>query len=169
MTQDFIAITEHKYSRWEAFKSHLELAEKSFRETYSPAYYSRLGLRYRNVIDRKRIGAGGVHWDELLKPYFVGLLGADAVKHSVRENRSISHIALNGPFHGTVILQQGLANVAAGSDPVYFVDADFHSEGTYTNEQAFTILTDFNRLSGNLFRWAITDRLEQLLQPVPLV
>src|SRR5438132_1497631 len=47
LTREFIALTTAKYERWEDFKAHLEAPLQAFIELYSPAFFSRIGLRYR--------------------------------------------------------------------------------------------------------------------------
>ena len=41
--QEFLAFSEKKYVRWRTFREELALAERALRDTYKPAFYSRIG------------------------------------------------------------------------------------------------------------------------------
>jgi uncharacterized protein (TIGR04255 family) len=39
---------------------------------YSPAFFNRIGLRYRDVIRRSELSLANVPWNELLRPELAG-------------------------------------------------------------------------------------------------
>jgi uncharacterized protein (TIGR04255 family) len=61
--------------------------------------------------------------------------------------------------HGTV-----LADAATG-DVAYMIDADYFTEQSKEAKGATEVLDRFNRESGRLFRWYITDRLHRAMEP----
>ncbi len=79
LTREFIALSTTKYERWEDFKAHLEQPLQVFIETYSPAFFSRVGLRYRDLIRRPRLGLENAPWSDLLKTPIAGELAAGEV------------------------------------------------------------------------------------------
>src|SRR5688572_26663011 len=50
LTRDFLALTANAYDRWENFRQHLDGPHRAMVEVYQPAFYTRIGLRYRDVI-----------------------------------------------------------------------------------------------------------------------
>src|SRR3989442_14073067 len=53
----FIALTATRaYERWEGFKTRLTPLVNAVIEIYQPAFFSRIGLRYQNAIQRSALG-----------------------------------------------------------------------------------------------------------------
>lgn len=165
LTQDFVAVSENKYRRWEDFRTEVELAERALREVYEPAFFSRVGLRYVNVILREEVGLTGVDWGRLIQPYFAGLLASGELKDQLEEVQSQVLIKLHEVDGGFVRVRSGLAQLESDDRAAYLIDADFYVQGRYTSDHAFESLGVFNGLARNLFRWAITEELETALGP----
>jgi uncharacterized protein (TIGR04255 family) len=54
----------------------------------------------------------------------------------------------------------------SNEETAYLIDADFFSDQKIEgNENAWTVLDQFNRSAGRLFRWSITETLHEALQP----
>ncbi|MCI0616001.1 TIGR04255 family protein, partial [bacterium] len=89
LTRTFIALTANEYERWEKFKEKLAIPFNALADIYSPAYFSRVGLRYVDVIKRSVLNLDGVSWTELLQPYILGVLSAPDLDNLVHhfENR----------------------------------------------------------------------------------
>lgn len=164
LTRDFVAVADSHYTRWEELRAEILRARRALEEVYEPAFYTRVGLRYRNVIDRDRLKLAGTSWEELLKPALAGPLGAGQIRTQVRETRSQVRIELDNVSGGTVMLRHGLVT-RAGQEPAYLIDADFFTQERNSGDDTVGSLDAFNRLGGNLLRWAITDRLHMALDP----
>ena len=52
LTSTFIAISTRKYTQWEEFSVKVEQVVKAFQEVYEVPFYTRIGLRYIDVIQR---------------------------------------------------------------------------------------------------------------------
>lgn len=167
INQDFIALTEKDYSRWEAFETELSAAESVLRAVYQPAFYSRVGLRYQNVIDRGQIGLDDRNWNSLISPYFSGPMSSSDVQNEVQEFGSEALIRLDRVEGGHVLVRCGLARTQRDPKPRYLIDADFFVEGRYTHERTFGVLDIFHQIAGDLFRWAIAPDLQEALDPAP--
>lgn len=50
LTSTFIAISTRKYTQWEEFSEKVRQVVKAFQETYEVPFYTRVGLRYIDVI-----------------------------------------------------------------------------------------------------------------------
>ena len=55
LRDEFIALAETNYERWESFREEIVKAESALRGVYEPAFYSRVGLRYRDIISRRNL------------------------------------------------------------------------------------------------------------------
>ena len=165
LAQDFMALIELDYTRWEPFRQELERAEAALRETYAPAFFTRLGLRYRNVISRDRLGLAGAEWSDLLQPHIVAELGDVAVSSQIAVTETASILRTLDVLGGQVRLLHGLVKDEETGEQCYAIDCDFSiTEGKGINEP-FETLDKFHRLAGRLFRWAITDVLHTAMEP----
>jgi len=66
ITKDFIALATSSYERYEQFKQRLEEAIEIFESIYKPSFYTRLGLRYQDLIIRSKLGIEDKDWSELI-------------------------------------------------------------------------------------------------------
>src|SRR5262249_39644631 len=137
-------------------------------EVYDPVFFTRIGLRYSNIVRRSDIGlAPDTPWHELVKPAFIGLLGQLDYQTRVKECAAVSALTLDDVPGGVVRIQQGLrpGTTDAHVEEAYFIDADFFTEERTNVTDALARLDAFHAHSGNLFRWVITDRLYNALGP----
>ena len=166
LNQDFLAVTEKKYTQWECFRNEIILAEEAFRNIYEPSFYSRIGLRYIDFIDRKELGLESLSWNELLNEGFIGQLGASDFAEEVSEIKTQSIIRIPSVQSGAVTIRHGLARSSEDSNRFgYSIDADFSTTKRCTPDDAFNILDTFNNLGGRLFRWTIKPRLRDAMDP----
>lgn len=167
LTREFLALTSLKYVRWEDFKAHLALPLKACENQYAPTFYSRIGLRYKDVIRRSKLGLENVPWAELLEQHIAGTLGllefADAIKHAVQDIL----IDLDGDS-SQVRIRHGLTQANSNGEVCYLVDSDCFTKQRTEKEHALRQLDSFNKTAGRLFRWCITDRLHRALGPQPV-
>lgn len=164
LTKDFIALSTRSYRQWEEFKQRLEQAVRVFVDQYQPHAYSRIGLRYRDVIHRSKLGLKDVPWAELLSPYIAGALAATYLAPSISHVARQLRMALN-PESNQVLLRHGSAIDKQTNEPAYVIDADFFTEQKTEINDALRVLDYFNREAGRLFRWCIEDRLHDAMEP----
>jgi uncharacterized protein (TIGR04255 family) len=165
LCQDFLALTESAYSTWEPFRDEMKKAENALQEAYSPAFYSRIGLRYKDVISRRKLGLTDAKWRDLLQPHIVAELGDPGVSDAVVATQTESVIKTPEVPGGQVRLIHGLVKSPESDEQLYMIDADFSIERREGLNEPFGILDKFNRIAGRLFRWAITDTLHMAMEP----
>lgn len=165
LSQDFLALADSAYSRWETFREEAVKAERALREVYTPAFYSRLGLRYRNVISRETLKLGEVAWSDLLSQNIIGELGDAETATAISQIRTSCVIQLPEIPGGRVTLTHGLLVKTEPEPERYFIDADFSIDNVEDLNETFNILDQFNRLAGKLFRWAISKALHDAMGP----
>jgi uncharacterized protein (TIGR04255 family) len=167
---EFLALTDRGYTRWEEFREHLELPLLALEEIYRPAFYSRIGLRYQNLIRRSQLEMPGTKWSDLLQPYICGELSQADIASSVEQAARQLVVDL-GDGSGKVQVQHGLApgNAAEAAAEVCFgIDADFYTSQPTEVSNGRHVLDGFNRRARDLFRWCITDQLHRAMEPEPL-
>ncbi len=166
LNREFVALTATVYNRWEEFRRRLDGPLTALREVYAPTFFTRVGLRYIDVIQRSVLGLEGTEWSELLQPHLTGMLSCDNLKGLVQESFSQAVISLSDGS-GSVRLRHGLAGMQNSTEEDYLIDSDFFAERTDI-DCAISILNRFNGHSGKLFRWCIQDRLHQSMRPQPV-
>ena len=168
LAQEFLALTERQYNRWEDFRAELVSAEKVFNQVYEPSHYNRIGLRYVDVLMRSRFELPDTPWSEFLNPSFIGVLGDEHVADDVREIQVECTLHIPDVEGGQVHIRHGLRRTEEENEQVYLIDADFHTGRRSDTNGAFEVLDKFNKWSGQLFRWATTDRLRDSLGSKPI-
>lgn len=168
LSQDFLALTDLSYTRWESFRDSMIMAEEIFKEIYKPAFYSRVGLRYRDIISRQDLQLTEASWKDLLMPHIIAELGDPEVSGAIDTIQTQSIIKTPDIPGGKVRLIHGLVKLRDSGEQCYMIDADFSLERREGTNEPFEILGKFNRLAGSLFRWSITDRLHRAMAPKPI-
>jgi len=167
ITKDFIALTTSSYERYEQFKQRLEEALEIFERIYKPSFYTRVGLRYQNLIIRSKLGIEDKDWSELIAKHIASELYDPELSSSIQA--IVKNLVLKTE-NGQINLNHGLFTVKEAqknSDEIaYLFDADFYTEQKMEgNEGAWNVLNQFNQSAGRLFRWSITDTLHNTMQP----
>jgi uncharacterized protein (TIGR04255 family) len=166
LTRDYISLTTTQYQRWDEFKGHLHYTVQALLDVYKPAFFTRLGLRYQDLIQRSKLELQTLPWSTLLTPRIAGLVGAEGFV--VGESLSIALIKLT-ELDAYVRLRHGLAQKADTSEECYLIDSDFYTEQRTDTNDVYRKLDYFNRLSFRLFRWCIEERLHDAMEPEPVV
>ena len=165
LTKDFISLTANNYIRWEEFREHLRVPFEALLSEYTPTFFSRVGLRYQNVIRRSVLGLGNTPWSELLQPYIAGPLAAPGLNSdSVENTTQIVEILLENDY-GKVKIRHGFAVDKTTEEICYLVDNDFFAEKIERSEDVLDRLERFNRRARRLFHWCITPKLHEAMEP----
>jgi len=166
ITREFISISTINYSRWEVFREKLIPAMEYFVEIYKPSFYSRIGLRYIDVIRRSLLNLSDVNWSELLQPSIIGILGNTALENQIEEMVSNTILDL-GENNAKVRIQNGLITLEK-DEKGYLVDSDFYVNEKTNITDALEKLNYFHECASRLIRWCITERLHNAMEPQEL-
>jgi uncharacterized protein (TIGR04255 family) len=164
LTQESLALQCKAYRRWEEFREALETALNLLGRIYEPSFFTRIGLRYRDVITRHPLGLDDVPWQELLSPQLASEFHS-SISAAVEGSWHQLSLRLQGGA-AKVTLQHGLGN--KDGEICYIIDSDFYTAERTGAQDAARILNYFNRQSGRLFRWCILDRLHTAMEPQPV-
>jgi uncharacterized protein (TIGR04255 family) len=164
LSRDFLALTTSRYERWEAFREHLDGALRALMEHYSPAFFTRVGLRYRDIIRRSALGLEGKDWKELLRSHIAGALASTDVAAEVEHTGHEILMRLpDGQSH--VLAHHGLVQDAGTKEVCYLIDCDFFLQRKTETTDALRRLNFLNHNGRLFFRWCITDRLHEAMGP----
>jgi uncharacterized protein (TIGR04255 family) len=162
LKSDFLAYRDNKYKNWDEFKKRMMTAKSYFENLYKPAFYSRVGLRYQDVLNKKILGLEGESWDTLLNKSILGFLGEKDIKDSIQEINNNTLFRIDDVKDGYVRINHGLIETDDGQQ-LYRIDADFFVSDRREKDEVERILDTFNKLAGYFFRWATTEKLKVAL------
>jgi uncharacterized protein (TIGR04255 family) len=166
LASEFLALSTPEYLRWEDFQRHLQDALVALIQVYQPAFFSRIGLRYQNVIRRSRLGLPlDTNWSDLLHPRATGLLAAREAASFVEDLQTQTVVILG---KGKVTIRTGIVQAVDSKEECFLIDNDFFMEEKTKVDEADGILGYFHRQSGSLFRWLIEERLHKAMAPQPV-
>jgi len=164
LTREFLALSTTDYPRWEEFRAQLEQAFKPFVEIYSPVYFSRLGLRYKDIINRSELGIKDTPWSELLKPYILGMLNDAIVGPSISASNNVTEIKLSDKL-SKVRITTGLVEESQTKEQAFMIDSDFFTDEKTDIDKALEKLDFFNQRGSRLIQWTITEKLHNAMKP----
>ena len=171
LTNSFISLATPAYTKWEDFAAKLDLILAKFIPIYRPSYFERVGLRYINVFSRKALGLEHVPFRELFQPGYLGLLGEEDVREEGFA-RSGQDIELTISGNCRVKLHAGPGMIQRGtvkdSEIKFILDNDVFLNGKTPVAQCPPALQTIHIHADRLFAGAITDRLHEALEPLPL-
>jgi uncharacterized protein (TIGR04255 family) len=169
LTSDFVAFATTGYAHWDEFLADLEFIREAFETNYQTPFYVRIGLRYRNVIDRNELGVEAVPWSQLLRPSLLGMLAEEATGTEVERTLNEVLLSVATDTAAKVRVRHGLLENREVNSPeesvVYLIDSDFFLEGQIEPVNIVTQLTEFHTQAGNLFRWFLQGSLSDALHP----
>jgi uncharacterized protein (TIGR04255 family) len=168
LSAESLAFTTSRYARWERFRDQLGIPLRALVDIYKPNFFSRIGLRYQDAINRAQLGLADAPWSSLLRSEVLGEMSIPAFEENVEDiaNREIRARLPDGS--GSILLRHGLAKIQGQDDNVYMIDLDVFTQQRTEVADAQRALDHFNAIAGMAFRWCITDRLSEALGPVEL-
>ena len=144
LASNFIALSTRVYRRWSDFFEHFREPLTAFTDIYEPAFFARIGLRYRNALTRSALGLNDQPWSELLAPHVAAELVPLA--SGVMEAQHQLLFDLNDDLGSRVRLTHGLARNPKTNEETYVLDADFsRSSARRFKMQKATSLTTIER------------------------
>lgn len=165
LSRTFIALSTSKYERWEEFRLKLEFLFKKFIEIYNPSYFSRIGLRYIDVIDREKLNLKGVSWKDLLQDYVLGIISTEEGK-AIKAFECKYEIGL-ADAESVVAIRTSFAKTKDNNnlDDSYVIDSDFFNNNKINSTEVFNKLDFFHDRATRLIRWAIKPMLHDAMTP----
>jgi uncharacterized protein (TIGR04255 family) len=163
LTSESLAVLTSSYTRWEDFQADISLALGSLEEIYRPSFYSRVGLRYQNVITRSELGLD-VGWADLLRPEIAAELTIPVWAQRVEAIRKAIRCRIN-EMGDHFIMQHGLAEVEDSDELHYMLDFDYYVEEKTETGNVSAVIDRLHGHSGKAFRWSISQALHDAMEP----
>ena len=162
LTSKFISLSCKKYTCWEEFAKMLDKPLAAFIQLYHPAYFTRVGLRYINIISRGQLGLSGVPYRDLIQPEYLGLLAhEDVIESSANGCQVDAQIQIRGGCRLKVHAAPALfnRNGKPEDDTRFILDLDLFMPGNVPINMSTGALNTLHSQAFGLFRGAITDTL----------
>lgn len=165
--RDFLALTCKHYERWEGFLDRFHAGLNALIDAYRPAFFSRVGLRYQNLIARGPLGLAETPWSELLNPAVGGIFADTQVSGDIEAAVTVVVLNLPGGI-GKAQCKFTMGEEQTTKESVILVDNDFFTDQQTELGDVLNRLGAFNRQARLFFRWCITERLHQSMRPQPV-
>lgn len=168
LTSTFISLSCTRYTTWEEFAGKLDKPLAAFIQTYQPAYFQRVGLRYLNFFSRSDLGLEGVPFSELICPCYLGPLAEEDVSESASSRCSVdAELTIRGGCRVKLHAGPGLVkrNGLEDKEVKFIFDQDLYMSGQLQLNLAAGALTTLHAQADSIFRGAITQRLHEAMEP----
>jgi len=168
---NFISLACTKYTCWEDFAKRLDKPLAAFIQTYKPAYFQRIGLRYLNFISRKDLDLDGVPYSQLISSAYLGPMAEeDVIEQSATRCTVDAELAISGGCRVKLHAGPGMIkrNGQADRQPRFIFDQDLYMSGNIPVNYSAGALETLHSQAYSIFRGAITDTLFDAMDPVPI-
>lgn len=155
----FIAISSHSYSTWEEFRVVISEIISIFDEYYKPAFYTRVGLRYIDVIERSKWGLQDKKWSELINANVLGFMNENTLTYRMDAESPNSDEKSLTKYHFE------LAKMAGTNENVFMIDCDYSYGDTVELSDYINIADELHKCSSNFIQSAIKDVLHYAMKP----
>jgi len=168
LTNSFVALETNNYVGWEDFRQNLQLMLNAITQTYQVNFFTRIGLRYQNVIDRTVLGLENSPCNALVSDLVLGPLATSESSESVYEHNGTFLIQLENSEE-VARVRYGLVTEKDG-DPtnvMFMLDHDFFTKDDVETEAGDVIkrVNVFNTSNRGLFRRCVTAKLHDAMVP----
>ncbi len=171
LTKDFISLTCMNYRNYTEFEEHLQTMLRVFWEEYSPNYFNRIGLRYRNLANKKVLGIA----QDTIREFVPSHIAPD-LQGPIRDEVQVIEkaIQLKDEISTVVVryiygrLSGKFGNNNLNDEHAYVIDIDcFATEKIREVKHVIAASATFNQGNvRNAFQWSITDVLRKAMEPV---
>ncbi|MBR3641722.1 MAG: TIGR04255 family protein [Oscillibacter sp.] len=169
VTRDFIALSTLAYPDWETFARKFDRPLAYFIQCYQPACFQRVGLRYVNLVSRKKLGVEDREWSELIAEAYLGPAGEEDVAEEqviacgfdlqLRLDSSCVAKIHAGPGH----IRVNGANAQQDNETKFIFDMDLSMGGDTPCGMAAAALETLHGHSTRLFEGFLTDTLREAM------
>ena len=169
LAKDFIAFTFNgKYTNYAEFRERLKKVLEVFSGIYEPSYFTRVGLRHRNIANRASLPHANQRVEAFIPKRIFSEL-ADSVAVDIETLQKVSSFN-DGNVKANVIhvlseMSGRLRRKEFVNEKSYVIDIDCFSESRVEGiNNVLTKCDIFKRLNWNIFQWSITDELREAME-----
>ena len=164
---NFISLNCHRdYKNYRDFRKKLEKVLRIFYEIYSPSYFTRLGLMYRNMANKVFLP----HLQQISVPSFIPEhifpVLVTRMANDVLNLQTVSQFddkEIKANVTHTLAQASGVfGQRRVTNERSYIIDIDcFYERNVGEIDEIFTKCDIFKQLERNIFEWSITDTLRE--------
>lgn len=168
LTSKFISLACSRYTCWEDFAAMLDKPLAAFIQTYRPAYFERVGLRYLNFISCKALGLDGTPFRDLIESKYLGILADEQIPETSASRCSVdAEFAIRGGCRAKIHAGPGLIkrNGQQDAEVKFIFDQDLYMAGNIPVNHSAGALQTLHAQAYSIFRNAITDTLHDAMDP----
>lgn len=166
LTSTFIAISTRKYTQWEEFSVKVEQVVKAFQEVYEVPFYTRIGLRYIDVIQRSVLNLTSEKWSDLIKPHVLGIVTQFEDGMNSYMSQAEFKDAADGVWTKTHF---ELVNVNNNTEDSLLIDCDYFKPETTKTDMMMDVANMLHEHSSSFLMTAITEKLDKAMESEELV
>ena len=166
LTSKFISLACSRYTSWEDFAKKLDKPLAAFIQTYKPAFFERVGLRYVNIISRKELELEGIPFKELISPCYLGILAEEDVPEGAAACCGVdTELAIRGGCRAKIHAGLGMVrrHGVRDTEVKFVIDQDLFMMGQLPLNLSAGALQTLHSQAWSIFRGAITDTLSDAL------
>lgn len=172
LAKGFIALSTTRYTRWEEFAKRLDVVLAAFIKIYQPAYFTRVGLRYMNAVNKAALGLAETPWHELIAPGYLGLMAdEDARRQMFIKCEQLVTVTMPGGAKANIKCGPGLLRKVdnrtrqVDEQKVFMLDLDVFFDGKMPLGQVAGALNIVHDNAGSLFSGAVRQPLLDAMEP----
>ncbi|MGY5797722.1 TIGR04255 family protein [Rheinheimera faecalis] len=158
----------NRYSSKEVFFRYIFLFYEALETSLKLSPITRVGLRYKDVIQRSTLGAEIIdsNWEDLLNDSLVSMLTNNEFRGTISgfQNQFIVDITKDEKLQASCFLGRH----SLSKELCFIVDSDFFTEGVMDYGSAKDFLNKSNIYARNFFQWCIKPKLYDSLEPEPI-
>lgn len=162
LAPDFYALSSKAYKHWSGFSDDLDFISRAAHAEYAFPYATRIGLRYINVLEPKKIGLESFN-DVLsaLRDELTVMLKTDAIQSPELALQRIQAVTNGDRF----TFLYGLLHEGMPLEPKFMLDFDMYAEGNLMLEDLLDRCRRYHEFIYSAFRWCIPDDKLYLFDP----
>jgi uncharacterized protein (TIGR04255 family) len=165
LTRNFLSLSTNKYTRWGEFKPRFEYVLNALVEVYKPVIFTRIGLRYVDVIIRSKLHMDDFDWVVLINPKILGILSSPEMKANVKDVQTRFVMGIDGSDSAVRVTAGTVKSAENPQETCFIIDSDYYELKNMKKDEVMAKLDFFNSRAFGLFRWCITDRLHEAMKP----
>ena len=169
LAKDYIALTcNENYKNYADFKNKLEKVLRIFYEIYKPSYFTRIGLRHKNMVNKTAFP----YVKQGVEDFIPGHIFPELTTPIAKDIETLQKISQfnDGEMQANVVhvfaeVSGILKQKQFTNEKSYIIDIDCFLESKSEGiENVLTKYDIFKRLNWNIFQWSITDVLREAME-----
>ena len=162
LEKTFLSFESRSYTNWEECLSCFLIGLQALLAEYTPAAFSRIGLRYTNLYQKSKLNLENIEWSKLFCKEIIGWLGADEkIREATRKFSSTAEIQLDDDLSFARVSSK---LVKKDEEPCLVLDSDFYFNGILKDkEEALDKLVFLHTRSTNLLHFELSEQLKKAL------